>query len=313
MITRRSLLAGGAGLSAAHAARRPALTPKEFRSQLRGPILSFPTVFKADGALDCDSIRGMIDRAIQAGVRVIALTRGNSQYDWLSYREIEELTRCTIEAAKGRALTIAATSGWWTSRALEYARFAAQAGADAIQVFVPGGGSDASLTGHFRAIANATRLPLVIHGQPSPALLRSLVGIEEVSALKDEFNLEYTVPLMTEFGERLAWFAGGTKSRFLAYRPYGMKAYYTTLVTFAPQVAMAFWAAVQKNDLEAAAGIVSRYDVPFFNRWSFAFWLGTLEHFGIARLTLRSPREALNSEQMRDLAAFYDGLGLKKP
>ncbi len=313
MISRRSLLGGAAGLMAAHAARRPVLTPKEFRSELCGPILSFPTVFKVDGTLDCDSIRGIIDRAIGAGVRTIALTRGNNQYDWLSYREIEQLTRCTIQAANGRALTIAATSGWWTSRALEYARFAADAGADAIQVFVPGEGSDASVTGHFRAIAKATRLPLVIHGQPSAALLRSLVGIEEVSGLKEEFNLEYTVPLMAEFGERLAWFAGGTKSRFLAYRPYGMSAYYTTLVTFAPQVAMAFWAAVQSNDIKAAAGIVSRYDVPFFNRWSFAFWVATLEHFGIARRNLRSPREALSSEQMRDLAGFYDGLGLRKP
>lgn len=310
--TRRAFLASSAVAATVRAQGRAALTPKEFQAALRGPILSFPTVFQRDGSLDRAAIRRMIDGAIEAGVRVVALTRGNSQYDWLSYQEIEDLTRWTVDAAKGRAITIAATSAWWTSRAAAYGEFAAKVGADAVQVFVPTEGSEASLTAHVRAVAQAARRPIVIHGQPSPGVLRSLMSIEEVAAIKEEFTLPYSVPLMTEFAGRLTWFAGGTKARFLAYRPLGMNAYYTTLMTFAPQVAMGFWKAVQAGREADATEIIAKYEVPFFNKWSFPFWVATLEHFGIAQRHLRAPREALTDKQMQDLAAFYDKLGLRK-
>lgn len=185
-----------------------------------------------------------------------------------------------MDAAKGRAITIAATSGWWTARAAAYGEFAAKVGADAVQVFVPTEGSEASLTADVQAVAQAARRPIVIHGQPSAAVLRSLMSIEEVAAIKEEFTLPYSVPLMTEFAGRLTWFAGGTKSRFLAYRALGMNAYYSTLVTFAPQIAMGFWKAVEAGREAEAAKIVAQYDVPFFNKWSFPFWVATLEHFG---------------------------------
>ena len=51
----------------------------------------------------------MIARGLSAGVKVVALTAGNGQYDRLTYDEIWELTRVTIEAVNGRALTITAT------------------------------------------------------------------------------------------------------------------------------------------------------------------------------------------------------------
>ncbi|MCX6624176.1 MAG: hypothetical protein NTY38_24565, partial [Acidobacteria bacterium] len=70
-------------------ARGP-LAPREFQARLRGPILSFPTVYRRDGAVDTAAVRRIIDRAIGAGVRVVTLTRGNNHYDWLTWNEIRE-------------------------------------------------------------------------------------------------------------------------------------------------------------------------------------------------------------------------------
>jgi len=132
-------------------------------------------------------------------------------------------------------------------------------GADAIQVFMPPDGSDESYYEHFRAIAGSTPRAIAIHGQPSMALLRMLKPIENIVAFKEEFSPEYTLQIYEEFGDRWNIFAGGSKSRLLTYLPYGMHAYYSAFSTFAPQVAMNFWHAVERKDLAAAGEQMTRY------------------------------------------------------
>lgn len=302
-------VAAGFASRVSGAARTP-LSPREFQARLRGPILSFPTVYRPDGALDLAGIQRMIDRAISAGVRVVTLTRGNNHYDWLTEQEIRQLTRSMVEFTAGRALTIAATGPWPTEQSVQYARFAAEVGADSVQVNPPAEGSDASQAEHFRAIARAAGRPIVIHSQPSMGLLRKLKEIENVVAIKEEFTTDYTVPIYAEFGDRYSIFAGGTKARLLAYRPYGMNAFYSAYSTFAPEIGMRFWNAVEKGDQKTAVEMVYRYDIPFFQRWSHPFWVATLECFGVATRHLRPPRESLTEEQMKEVVAFYRGLGL---
>ena len=278
--------------------------------KLVGPILSFPTPYNADLRIDLPCVRRMIELGRQAGSSVFTLTAGNNQYDRLTYEEIKQLTRFTVEAAGGRGMTIAATGPWWTGQAVEYARYAKSVGADALQVLLPPRGDDDSFFEHMRTIARATPLPLVLQAQPSMALLEKLVTLESFVALKEEFTTDYTVPVFRRFGGRLNIFAGGTKARFLSYLPYGMRAYYSAFATFAPSVAVRFWRAVEKKDIDAAGAIVLKYDAPFFERWSHPFWRATLEVFGLGGRFVRPPERALSDQQIKEAAAFYKGLGL---
>ncbi|HXG23991.1 MAG TPA: hypothetical protein VNJ09_05495, partial [Chthonomonadales bacterium] len=97
----------------------------------------------------------------------------------------------------------------------------------------------------------------------------------------------------------------------------GSNAYFSTFSTFAPQVAIRFWHAIQKNDMRTAYEIVKKYDQPFFDfctsgpRTFPAYWRGVLEHFGVAKRYLRPPQDVCTEEDMRGIAAFFDGLGLK--
>ena len=59
----------------------------------------------------------------------------------------------------------------------------------------------------------------------------------------------YSLQLYRSFGKRLTLFAGGEKARLLTYYPYGMRAWYSTFMTFAPSVAIQFWKAVEAGDL----------------------------------------------------------------
>src|SRR5262249_18059297 len=158
-------------------ATRAAVAPADFRSRLRGPILSVPTVYNEALDLDVDGFRKIVDTGVRAGCQVFALTAGNSQYDQLSYEEVKLLTRTLVRSVNGRGLTIAATGPWWTGQAVDYARFAAEAGADAVQVLVPPYGDEEMLFDHFRQIAGAIKLGIVLHGQVSFPLLKKLMAI----------------------------------------------------------------------------------------------------------------------------------------
>jgi dihydrodipicolinate synthase/N-acetylneuraminate lyase len=295
----------------AKAAQKKFTTPSEFKSRLRGPILSAPTPYTADFKVDYQGMRNMITRGLNAGVRVFALTAGNSQYYALSYEEIKELTRVMVETVDRRGLTIAATGPWWTGKAVDYARFAQSVGADAVQVLLAQNGDDDGQVEHFKSVAASIDLGIVIHGNPSLKLIERLTAIDSVVAMKEEFTYDFTLQVYRKLGDRLNIFAGGTKPRFLVYQPYGMQAYYSAFAPFAPQTAMQFWSAVEKNDLNEARRIVIRYDLPFFERWSHPFWRATLEYFGVAKRYLRPPEKSFTASQVQELKAFYDGLGLK--
>lgn len=316
---RRFLKTGATGLGLAVSSRSRLISaavvknprsPEDFKRQLRGPILSVPTTYTADFRVDYDGVKRMIEQAAKAGVRVFALTAGNNQYDRLTYDEIKQLTRVMVETVAGRGVTIAATGPWWTGPAVDYARYAESVGADAVQILNPSAGDDEGKFEHYKAVAAATRLGLVVHGPANLPLMKRLAKIDSVVAIKAEFTVDYTVSLYEFLKGRWNIFQGGQKSQFLAYVPYGMQAYYSTFSTFAPEVAMNFWSAVQSNDLKKAGEVVLKYDVPFFQKWSHPFWRATLEHFGLASRYLRPPERGFTEAQMADVRSFYEGLGL---
>lgn len=315
MTTRRSFLAAGAAAFVPGARAKGTVSPTEFRRRLEGPICSVPTVYNADYSLDLVSFRKIVETGVKSGCAGFALTSGNNQYDRLSYDEIKQLTRTLVEAVAGRGLTIAATGPWWTGQVADYAKYAAELGADAVQVQLPAQGGSASQLEHFRQAAQAARRAIVLHGQVPIPLMRKLVEMDEISAYKEEYPAMYSREVFEEFGSRINIFAGGQKGNFLTFRPFGMKAYYSTFSTFAPAVAKEFWTAVKANDMAAASRVVLRYDVPFFRgtplgAWTHAYWRGTLEVHGVAKRFLRPPEESLTDAQIAGIRDFQRKLGL---
>lgn len=305
----------GAGLSVdialpVKAAQKKPMSPADFKRKLRGPILSAPTPYTADFKVDYQGLRNIIKGALDAGVGVFALTAGNSNYYALNDDEIRELTRVTVDAVGGRGITIAATGPWWTGRAVEHARFAQSVGADAVQIMPGTNGDDDAQVEHFKAVAASTDLGIVIHGSPSLSLIERLIKIDSVVAMKEEFTYDFTLQVYRKFGDRLNIFAGGTKPRFMVYQPYGMQAYYSAFAAFAPQVAMQFWSAIEKNDLTQARKVILQYDLPFFERFSHQFWRASMEYFGVAKRYIRPPERGFNDQQIQELKSFYDNMGL---
>ncbi len=331
MINRRSLLSSTVGLGAAallnaltrNAARggtstqasktpRAILSPDEFRKKIEGAIFSLPTPFTAAFDVDHAGITKSVDRAAKAGMRLFMLTSGNGEYASLSYDEIKAITRTFVEAAAGRGLVVAAGDGWWTGQTVDYAKYAESVGADAVQIQIPSrkGGDDAVVK-HYREVAAATKLPIVLHGDFSAPLLRKLLAeVPAIAAMKEDVTLDYYIARQIEFGDRIAIFGGGGEHRFLVGMPYGSRAFYSVYAPFAPDVAMKYSAAYQSGDMKQAAALVRKYDHPYIQKFSKGFWHASMEYFGVAQRYLRPPMESYTDAQMKELKPFFDGQGL---
>jgi dihydrodipicolinate synthase/N-acetylneuraminate lyase len=231
-------------------------------------------------------------------------------YASLAYPEVKDLTRVMVEAAGGRALTIASTGFWDREQVLDYARYAESVGADALQVLPPRGAGDDAVVAFYQDLAAHTRLAIVLHGQFSMALLGRLMAIPSIVAMKDEDDLSVAIEHQIAYGARMVAFPANN-APFVVCSLYGARAYYCELYQVWPEVGLAFWRAMRTRDLRAAAAIVKKYDHPFLSRWSHPFWRACMEHFGVAGRYLRPPDRSFTDAEMQEVARYWDALGIR--
>jgi dihydrodipicolinate synthase/N-acetylneuraminate lyase len=128
--------------------------------------------------------------------------------------------------------------------------------------------------------------------------------------MKEDGELARYIDVQIKYGHRVNIYCGGAESRFLVGYPYGAKAFFSTYTTFAPDISMQFWKAIQQDDVKAAVEITKRFDHPFIARFSHPFWHATLEYFGVARRHMRPPQTTYTDAQMAEVKQFFDSQGL---
>jgi 4-hydroxy-tetrahydrodipicolinate synthase len=136
---------------------------------LTGYIPDIPTPFDETGAIDLAAFAKLCERQIQAGVSAIVVGETTGEFTTLTSAECDAVIRAAAETARGRVRVIAGAGSNSTSHAVERARCAELAGADALLSVVPyyNKPMQAGIDAHFRAIANATALPVMLHDIPA--------------------------------------------------------------------------------------------------------------------------------------------------
>jgi 4-hydroxy-tetrahydrodipicolinate synthase len=138
-------------------------------SWLAGSIADLPTPLDEDGGIDAKAFARLCTRQVEAGAPALVVGETAGEASTLSAREQELLIRTAVEIARGRARIIAGAGSNSTSQAIELARRAEAAGADAVMSVVPyyNKPMQEGITAHFQAIALSTGLPIVLHDVPS--------------------------------------------------------------------------------------------------------------------------------------------------
>jgi 4-hydroxy-tetrahydrodipicolinate synthase len=136
---------------------------------LAGYIPDLPTPFDEAGRIDLEAFTMLCERQIAAGATAMVVSETAGEASTLTPSERETIVRAAVAIARGRVRVIAGAGSNSTTQAIELTRRAEAAGADAVLSVVPyyNKPMQAGIYAHFRAIADATTLPVILHDIPS--------------------------------------------------------------------------------------------------------------------------------------------------
>lgn len=135
---------------------------------ITGSIVAIVTPMHEDGSLDFERLRSLVDWHVAEGTDGIVVVGTTGESPTVNVDEHCELIRVCVEHAAGRVPVIAGTGANSTAEAVALARFAQKAGATAHLSVVPyyNRPTQEGLYQHFRTIAEAVELPLILYNVP---------------------------------------------------------------------------------------------------------------------------------------------------
>ncbi len=156
---------------------------------ITGSIVAIVTPMQADGSLDLPAMRRLVDFHVQQNTDAIVVVGTTGESPTVNLAEHCELIRVVVEQAAGRLPVIAGTGANSTAEAIELTRFAHRAGADAALSVVPyyNRPGQEGLYRHFRAIAEAVDIPLILYNVPGRTVAD--LGNETTLRLADVPNI----------------------------------------------------------------------------------------------------------------------------
>jgi 4-hydroxy-tetrahydrodipicolinate synthase len=136
--------------------------------QIRGSIPAIVTPMLDDGSLDLPAFRKLIDWHIAEGTDALAVVGTSGESATLSVEEHVLMIKTAVEHTAKRIPIIAGAGGNSTAEAIELSKQAKAVGADATLQVVPyyNKPTQEGMYRHFKAIAEAVDLPIVLYNVP---------------------------------------------------------------------------------------------------------------------------------------------------
>ncbi|MBF4546746.1 4-hydroxy-tetrahydrodipicolinate synthase [Corynebacterium afermentans subsp. lipophilum] len=174
------------------------------------------TPFDSDGELDVVAGRDLAAHLVEQGIDALVLAGTTGESPTTTDEEKVALLKAVREEVGDKARIIAGAGSNDTRHAVAMAKSAAEAGADGLLVVTPyySKPSQAGVEAHFRAVAEATDLPVCLYDIPGRSgipidsgTIRKLAEVDTIQAVKDaKGNFLEASTLIQETG--LAWYSG---------------------------------------------------------------------------------------------------------
>ena len=185
---------------------------------IQGSLVALATPMFADGALDWDALKKLVDFHVKQGTHGIVAVGTTGESPTLDMDEHIEVIRRTVEYAAGRLPVIAGTGANSTSEALELTEGAKKAGADAALLVTPyyNKPTQEGLYLHYRKIAESVDLPQILYNVPgrtacdmSNDTVVRLAEVPNIAGIKDATgNMERGRDLIQRVGDKIAVYSG---------------------------------------------------------------------------------------------------------
>jgi 4-hydroxy-tetrahydrodipicolinate synthase len=152
------------------------------------------TPFRRDLSLDEDALRRLVRRQIEGGINFLVPCGTTGESPTLTHSEHLRVIEVTLEEAKGKVPVVGGAGGYNTSEVIELAKELRHLGVDGILSVTPyyNKPTQEGLYQHFKAIANAVPLPIVVYSvqgrtgcNVEPATMKRLAEIDNIVGIKE--------------------------------------------------------------------------------------------------------------------------------
>jgi 4-hydroxy-tetrahydrodipicolinate synthase len=228
----------------------------------KGSIPALLTPFNADGSVDEASFAAHVEWQIAEGSSGLVPVGTTGESPTLSHAEHKRVVELCIEIAKGRVPVIAGAGSNNTLEAIELARHAEKAGADALLVVTPyyNKPTQKGLIAHYSAIAESVSLPIVIYNIPGRSVIdmtpetmgklasdfKNIIGVKDATG-KIERVSEQRITCGKDFVQ-----LSGEDASALGFNAHGGVGCISVTANVAPKLCADFQAATLAGDFKRA-------------------------------------------------------------
>ncbi|HHW37857.1 MAG TPA: 4-hydroxy-tetrahydrodipicolinate synthase [Bacillales bacterium] len=181
-------------------------------------LTAMVTPFNENGEVDYNKVTELVNYLIANGTEGIVVAGTTGESPTLSSVEKVQLYKKVVEVANGRIPVIAGTGSNNTQGSIELTKKAEEAGVNGIMLVVPyyNKPSQEGLFQHFKAIAEATTLPIMLYNIPgrsavnmTPETIIRLSKVENIVCVKEASgNLDAMAHIIEETDDSFSLYSG---------------------------------------------------------------------------------------------------------
>jgi dihydrodipicolinate synthase/N-acetylneuraminate lyase len=300
-----------------------AISRKEAREKLRGPVLPLMTPFKADYELDLEGLRQNVRYLLQKGFGQdggsFLAVGAAGEFQVMTTEERKRAAEAIVQEVKGRVPIVLGGAHTDTRRVTEIAKFAAKMGIEAVQINPPyydHGQTVDDVIRFYKLINDSTDVGIMVytsywqgHTFP-PEFFDRLLSLEHVVAIK------FAEPSVLEFRQILRKYADkfafiDNMGQHIMGSLLGEVGFICHEAHFHLEHELALWKSIQKRDWTKAIELLAKLNWPFYE---FLYTMkkkttivdtaptkAAVEMVGLAAGPLRPPARSLTSEERAQL------------
>ncbi|WP_262690477.1 4-hydroxy-tetrahydrodipicolinate synthase [Kordiimonas aestuarii] len=234
---------------------------------LKGSIPALITPFTDEGEVDYDGFQKFVDWQVKEGSHGLVPVGTTGESPTLSHEEHRKVVELCVEAADGRVPVVAGAGSNNTREAISLIQHAEKVGADAALVVTPyyNKPSQAGLYAHFKAVHDASSLPIVIYNIPGRSVVDMATGtmaelfeLPRIIGVKDATgDLDRVASQRAAMGPDFIQLSGEDATA-LGFMAMGGQGCISVSANVAPRLCSEFQEACMVGDFKKALGLQDR-------------------------------------------------------
>lgn len=241
-------------------------------------VLFFPvTPFTESGDVDTERLAQHVANGVDAGPGGVFIACGTGEFHALDTPELRTIVRTAVDVVGGR-IPVYAGAGGSIAQATAFAEAAADAGADGLLLLPPYlvEMPQAGLVAYTRRVTDATDLPVIVYNRNNAryteasavqvAQLDKVVGFKDGTGDLDQVAriVRAVTDALAPTGKPFQFFNGLPTAEVSqqAYRAIGVTLYSSATFAFAPELALAFYQALESGNEPLTAALLREFFHP---------------------------------------------------